>query len=414
LGKQRIVSLDVFRGLTMILMILVNNPGDWGNVYPPLLHAEWHGWTPTDLVFPFFVFAMGMALPFSSTAGSGITREQFLKILARSLRLVALGLFLNFFSRIEFGPSHGLTLLLFRLMITGFVGFLLLGNFETRIKLYIALALLAVMLFLAYSGLPHFAKVRVPGVLQRLGIVYFFAALIFQGFSFRPQFLIAVIVLVGYWLLLAYVPVPGTGLTGFEKGTNLAAWVDEILLREHVWLNSRPWDPEGVLSTFPAIISCLTGTWAGVLLRTRADRRNLIYTGLALLICGLIWSNYFPVNKALWTSSFVLLAAGSGFMLIALTSYLCDDRPVGPLTSFLVMWGVNPIIVFYGAGILPRALNMIKTGEGQALLSAFYKNGLVPVFSDPRNSSLAFALVNVLFWSLVLLFLKKQKMIIKV
>lgn len=398
----------------MILMILVNNPGDWGNVYPPLLHAEWHGWTPTDLVFPFFVFAMGMALPFSSAPGSGLSKEQFLKILARSLRLVALGVFLNFFSKIEFGPSQGLTLLLFRLMITGFVGFLLLGNFETRIKLYIALALLTFMLFLAYSGLPHFEKVRIPGVLQRLGIVYFFAALTFQAFSFRTQFVIAVAVLLGYWLLLAYVPVPGTGLTGFEKGTNLAAWVDELILGDHVWASSRPWDPEGVLSTFPAIISCLTGTWAGLLLRIRADRKNLVYTGIILLICGLIWSKYFPINKALWSSSFVLLTAGLGFILTAVISYICDDKPVRPITAFLVMWGVNPIIIFFGAGVLPRALNMIKTGEGEALLSAFYTNGLVPLFSDPRNSSLAFALVNVLFWSLVLLYLKKQKMIIKV
>lgn len=398
----------------MILMILVNNPGDWGNVYPPLLHAEWHGWTPTDLVFPFFVLAMGMALPFSSVAGAGVSKEQFLKILARSLRLIALGLFLNFFSRIEFGESSGLTLLLFRMMITGFVGFLLLGNFETRIKLYLALGLLAVMLFLILSGMPHFAKVRIPGVLQRLGLVYFFAALIYQAFSFRTQLVIAVLVLAGYWLVLAYVPVPGTGWTGFEKGANMAAWIDEMVLGNHVWASSKPWDPEGILSTFPAIISCLIGTRAGTMLRNRTDRRNMIYTGVGLAVCGLIWSQFFPVNKALWTSSFVLLTGGLGFILVTVLSYLCDDKPVGKLTSFLVMWGVNPIIIFFGAGIIPRALNMIRIGEGKALLSAFYTDGLVPLFTDPRNSSLAFALVNVLFWSLVLLYLRKQKMIIKV
>ena len=413
MGKQRIVSLDVFRGMTMVLMILVNNPGDWGHVYAPLLHAEWHGWTPTDLVFPFFIFAMGMALPFSSEAGRGLDREQFLKILTRSLRLVALGLFLNFFSRIEFGPAQDLTLLLFRLMITGFVGFLLLGNFETRIKLYIAVVVLAVMLVLAYSGLPHFEKVRIPGVLQRLGIVYFFAALIYHLFSFRVQFLVAVAVLVGYWLLLAYVPVPGSGVTGFEKGANLAAWVDELLLGNHVWASSRPWDPEGVLSTFPAVISCVIGTWAGRLMRA-TDRKNLVYCGVALLVMGLIWAKYFPVNKALWSSSFVLLTGGLGFLLVTGFSYLCDGRRRGPLTNFLVMWGVNPIIVFFGAGILPRAFNMIRVGEGQPLLSAYYKNVLVPLFADPRASSLAFALTHILFWSLVLLYLRKQKMIIKV
>ncbi|ADQ18150.1 hypothetical protein Lbys_2486 [Leadbetterella byssophila DSM 17132] len=411
LAKQRIVSLDVFRGLTMILMITVNNPGDWSNVYAPLLHAEWHGWTPTDLVFPFFVFAMGMALPFSMKPGSGLSKDDFLKILARSARLIALGLFLNFFSKIEFGNAQGITLLLFRLMITGFVGFLLMGNFPTKIKLYTALALLGLMLALAYSGLPHFAQVRIPGVLQRLGTVYFFAAILYLAFSLRVQWGIGLSVLVIYWLLLAYIPVPGSGVTGFEKGENLPAWIDSIVLGDHVWSSSKPWDPEGVLSTLPAIISCLLGAWAGVFLRE--DKKKLLLTGVILLICGLAWSTFFPINKALWTSSFVLLTAGLGSIIVSLLGFVVDGKPLNALTSFLVMWGVNPIIVFFGAGILPRALNMIKVND-QALLSAFYKNGIVPLFEDPRNSSLLFALVHVSFWSLVLLYLRKEKMIIKV
>ena len=138
MAKQRIISIDIFRGLTMMLMVLVNNPGDWGNIYQPLRHAEWHGWTPTDLVFPFFVFLMGVALPFSQGENRGLTKDIFLKILARSLRLICLGLFLNFFAKIEFGQLEGSALMLFRLMVSGFVGFLLLGEFPTKFKLYIA------------------------------------------------------------------------------------------------------------------------------------------------------------------------------------------------------------------------------------------------------------------------------------
>jgi predicted acyltransferase len=392
-------------------MITVNNPGNWSQVYAPLLHADWHGWTPTDLVFPFFVFAMGMALPFSFAPGSGIRSEEFLKILARSLRLIALGLFLNYFGRIEFGNAQGATLLLFRLMITGFVGYLLMGEFTTKIKLYLAAFLLAVMLGLAYSGLPHFENVRIPGVLQRLGLVYFFAALLYLGLSLRLQWAVTVLVLLGYWLLLAYVPVPGTGVTGFEKGANFPAFIDEMLLGNHVWSSSKPWDPEGVLSTFPAIISCLIGTWSGTLLRK--DKKKLMYMGAAFLLLGLLWSQVFPINKALWTSSFVLLTVGLGSLIVGALAYLIDGKPANGLVHFFVMWGVNPIIVFFGAGILPRALNMLKVND-TPLLSAFYKNGIVPIFEDPKMASLTFALVHVAFWTLVLLYLRREKMIIKV
>lgn len=392
-------------------MITVNNPGNWSQVYAPLLHAEWHGWTPTDLVFPFFVFAMGMAMPFSFPPGSGIRSEEFLKILARSLRLIALGMFLNFFGRIEFGNAQGITLLLFRLMITGFVGFLLMGNFSTRIKLYLAALLLFTMLGLAYSGLPHFENVRIPGVLQRLGTVYFFAALLYLGLSFRLQWAVAAVVLIGYWLTLAYLPVPGTGITGFEKGANFPAYIDEILLGNHVWSSSKPWDPEGVLSTLPAIVSCLIGTWSGIYLRK--DKKKLMYMGAAFLAIGLGWALVFPINKSLWTSSFVMLTVGIGSLIVALLAYLIDGKPANAGVKFFVMWGINPIIVFFGAGILPRALNMLKVND-TPLLSAFYKNGIVPLFQEPKMASLTFALVHVAFWTLVLLYLRREKMIIKV
>ena len=396
-----------------MLMVLVNNPGDWGNIYPPLRHAEWHGWTPTDLVFPFFVFLMGVALPFSQGENRGLTKDIFLKILARSLRLICLGLFLNFFAKIEFGQLEGSALMLFRLMVSGFVGFLLLGEFPTKIKLYIALGLFSLFLFLAYSGIEKYDNVRLPGVLQRLGIVYFFAAIIFSGCSFRVQFSLAAVVLIGYWLTLAYAPVPETGEVGFEKGKNIAAWIDEIVLKNHVWGSSKPWDPEGVLSTLPAVVSCLIGTWAGLLLKLRAEKKNLIFVGIALLFCGLVWNQYFPINKSLWSSSFVLVSAGLGFVLLVVFGFLFDGKRGNFVSSLLTSWGVNPIIVFFGAGILPRALNMIKIND-EALLSSFYQNALIPIFSNPLNASLAYAIINVIFWSGIVLYLKKVNMIIKV
>jgi predicted acyltransferase len=394
-------------------MVLVNNPGDWGNIYAPLKHADWHGWTPTDLVFPFFVFLMGVAMPLSQSENSGLTKDAFTKILARSLRLICLGLFLNFFSRIEFGSIQGPVLMLFRLMVSGFVGFLLLGEFPPKIKLYIALGLFLLMIGLAYSGIEKYENVRLPGVLQRLGLVYFFAAIIFSTCSFRVQFALAVIVLVGYWLSMAYIPMPSTGEMGFEKGKNIAAWIDETILKTHVWATAKTWDPEGILSTLPAIVSGLMGTWAGLLLKLKAEKKNLVFVGVALLFCGLVWDTYFPINKSLWSSSFVLVSTGVGFILLVIFGFLFDNKKENIVSSFLTSWGVNPIIVFFGAGILPRALNMIKI-EDKAMLSYFYKNALVPLFSNPLHSSLAFAIINVIFWSGVVLYLKKVNMIIKV
>jgi predicted acyltransferase len=201
--------------LTMMLMTIVNNPGDWGNVYAPLLHAEWHGATPTDLVFPFFVFIMGAAIPFSTNENSGVDAHNFLKILTRSLRIFNLGLFLNFFSKIKPGELDGSVLMLIRLMICILVGYLLLGNFKPKVKFYWALVLFLVMIGLCFSGIENFQNVRIPGVLQRIGIVYFFAVLIFLGFGFKVQ------VTVGMFLLLGHY---GLDSNTRRRGGKLRSW----------------------------------------------------------------------------------------------------------------------------------------------------------------------------------------------
>lgn len=409
--KQRIVSLDVFRGATMVLMILVNNPGSWDNVYAPLLHADWHGCTPTDLVFPFFVFAMGMAMPFANE--EPFSKTLLLKILTRSLRIISLGLFLNFFSLITWEGAGGIPLLLVRMLVTVAVGYILLGKFSPQFKLWSAVALLSIMLGLAFSGMEHFANVRIPGVLQRLGLVYFFAALIHYLLPFKSQFGFSAILLLGYYLLLAFVPTPGTGIVGFEKGANIAAWVDAQVLGNHVWSSSKPWDPEGVLSTLPAIVSCLMGVWAGRLFKQGSGFNVLLPVGIGFLLCGLIWAQYFPLNKPLWSSSYVLYTSGLALLICTLFSFFLDGKKSNPISTFFTMWGVNPIFVFFGAGIIPRAINMISIND-KPVLTALYKDVLSPMFSEPKMASLSFAILNVLFWTLVLLFLKRKSIVVKV
>lgn len=402
-----------------MLMTIVNNPGDWGNVYAPLLHAEWHGATPTDMVFPFFVFIMGTAMPFSTNENSGIDGSNFLKILTRSLRIFNLGLFLNFFSKIKIGELEGTSLVLIKLIISILVAYVLLGNFKPKVKLYSAIGLFLLMIGLCFSGIETYASVRIPGVLQRIGIVYFFVALIFLGLDFRKQILAGATLLLGYWAAMALIPIPGQTTGNYEIGTNLAAWLDNYLLPGHLWATSKTWDPEGILSTFPAIVTALLGIWTGKLLQNKGSEsfKWLLGLGTGLVVVSLVWSLAFPINKALWTSSYVLFAGGCAMIVLAIVEVIFKNGKPKRLFKFLIMWGVNPMIVFYGSGIIPRALNAVKIPneeESLSLLDYFYEKGLVPIFANPMNSSLAYAISYVAFWSVILYFLDRRKLVFKV
>lgn len=403
----------------MILMTIVNNPGSWDYIYPPLAHAEWHGCTPTDLVFPFFVFAMGMSIPFSTNENSGMDTKVFSKIFIRALRIFNIGLFLNFFSKITFEGLGGPYLMIVRLFFALLIGWALLGNFTSKTKLLLALSIFFTLITLAYSGIENFASLRILGVLQRLGLVYFFAILVFLIFKFKTQVIIAILILLGYWAAMALIPVPGFGTPNFEKGTNLAAWLDNVLLPGHLWASAKTWDPEGILSTFPAIVTALIGIWTGKLVKSNIQNLNrwLFIYGISFLIVGKIWDFYFPINKALWTSSYVMYSAGWAMLVFGLINSLIANARINPIIKFLIMWGVNPMIVFYGSGILPRALNMIKVPSEPkdiSLLTYLYEKGLVPIFSNPLNSSLSYALIYVAFWSLILKILEKRKLVFKV
>ncbi|ADB41377.1 acyltransferase family protein [Spirosoma linguale] len=367
-GTSRLLSLDFFRGLTVAAMILVNNPGDWGHIYAPLEHAPWHGWTPTDLIFPFFLFIVGVSITFALEGGKS-KKGVVGKIVKRSVTLFLLGLFLNFF------PKFDITL------------------------------------------------VRIPGVLQRIAVVYLVCSLIFLKTNSRQQLYILVIVLIGYWLLMTVVPVPGVGYANLEPATNLAAWFDyTILTPAHVYKPAKTWDPEGVLSTLPAVGTGLIGMLVGTWLRSSrpvADKVAWLFaTGCLATLGGVMWDGFFPINKALWTSSYVLLAGGLAMLGLALCYWLIDvqnyRRGVLPFVAF----GVNAITVFFLSGLIPRIMNLIHVTQpdGTEIGSKeyLYRTFIAPPFADPKNASLAGALTFVLIWFGILWWMYRKNVIIKV
>jgi predicted acyltransferase len=345
----RVRALDAFRGLTVAAMILVNNPGSWSHIYPPLAHAEWHGWTPTDLIFPFFLFIVGVSIivSFARRERDGATGRQLLrKALLRGVIIIALGLLL--------------------------------------------------------SGFPHydFATIRIPGVLQRIGAVYLITAWIYIGFGPSARRVLAGLLLVGYWALLELVSVPGFGPGVLTPEGNLAAYLDRLLLSGHLWQGT--WDPEGLLSTIPAVGTCLLGTIAGERLvedRPMTERSaRLFLLGAVLIVLGLIWNAWFPINKNLWTGSYVLFTAGIASQALAACYWMIDirgrERWLGPFYVF----GTNALLAFVLSGLLTRMLSLWQvTGPDGAAIPAkqwLYDTWFVP-FAGPLNGSLLFALANV-------------------
>ena len=366
--SQRLLSLDAFRGLTVAAMILVNNPGDWGHIYAPLEHAVWHGCTPTDLVFPFFLFIVGVSITFS-LGDLPQQPEQHCtavrKILIRGLKLFALGLFLNLFPR--FDPT----------------------------------------------------TVRILGVLQRIALVYVICSIIFLKTTPRQQAWIFAGLLVAYALLVTVVPVPGVGAANLEPETNLGAWMDRLILGEaHLWKAVQGlWDPEGLFSTIPAISTGLSGIQAGHLLRRRgnAPKRTvrLVAAGLALVVVGLVWNLWFPINKSLWTSSYVCYTSGLALLLLALFYWVIDVRGHRRWARPLEAFGINAITVFFLSGLIPRILNLVKIGDVGAQ-NWLYQNAIAPAFSDPYLASLAGALVCVgIFWA-AMAWMYRQGVVVKV
>ena len=373
----RLLSLDVFRGLTVAAMILVNNPGSWTNIYAPLKHAEWHGCTPTDLIFPFFLFIVGVSISYALGSKKGYMSHSklIMTALKRALILFGLGLFLNLFPKVFTEPMEA------------------------------------------------FQTVRIPGVLQRIAIVFFITAVIFIKTNPKTQLRLLIGILIAYWAMMTLIPVPGVGYANLEKETNLGAWLDRSILTEaHLWRSAKTWDPEGILSTLPAIGTGLFGVLVGTWLK-RKDREEsvkiswMFSIGILAVILGLIWDLCFPINKALWTSSFVLYAGGLATIGLALCYWLIDVQGYKKGTKPFVVYGVNAITVFFLSGLIPRILTMIKVNmpDGSTVNSRewMYETFFSPYFS-PINASLAGAVTFILIWLGILWWMYNKKIIIKV
>ena len=413
--NKRLLSIDIFRGLTVILMTVVNNPGDWEHIYAPLEHAEWHGYTLTDLVFPSFLFIVGI-----STVLSRPSEDHLLKIFKRALRIFLLGLSLSFFSKIHAGDFT----LVVRLLAMALATVAFLGDYDLRRQFWVAVGVFVLLIGLCFSGLTDFEHVRIPGVLQRIALVYLLVSLLHVYTSLRFQIAVFFASLVGYWALMSFVDVPGIGAANLEVNKNLAAWLDNFLLEGHLWASSKTWDPEGILSTLPAVATGLAGLFAGRYLQGSPEGSSpkgmspkasvLFAAGAIALVFGTVWGWYFPINKALWTSSYVLVAAGWDLLLLAvlqatIRSTIQSDRYWKPALIF----GMNPMLVFFFSGIIPRVLGMIKIGD-QGLTSWIYSQGIEPLFADKINASLAGALIYVLIWAGILSFFDWRKRYYKV
>ncbi|MGH7663770.1 MAG: acyltransferase family protein [Gemmatimonadaceae bacterium] len=378
---DRLLSLDVFRGLTIAAMLLVNNPGSWGAIYPPLAHAAWHGWTPTDLIFPFFLFIVGVTthLSLSSRRARGASDGAIIRqILKRGGVILLLGLLLAAFP-FYWPPTWDLDRLL---------------------------------------GL------RIPGVLQRIAVVYVAAALITLRTTLKEQVAMLAALLLGYWFLMTLVPVPGRGIGALllsDSSANLAAYVDRLLLGEHLWSESGTWDPEGILSTIPAIGTTLLGYFAGRWIATPrplAERVAALFAvGSIGMVVGQMWGWVFPINKNLWTSSYVVFTAGMACTAIGTCMWLIDQHRITWWTKPFVIFGMNPILAFVGSGLLARLIySVIRVqyhGETVSLQSAMYRSFFAS-WLEPRNASLAFAVLTVTLWLGALALLYRRGIFLKV
>ena len=422
MNKDRLLSLDVFRGFTILLMTLVNNPGSWANVYPQLLHAEWNGCTIADLVFPFFIFILGVAIPFAIPVKT-FNADTFSKILTRSLRIFCLGWFLAFFNKIELFGLEGISILFVRLAITVLVTIVLLGDFNLKLKKYLVFGLFALMIFLTFTT-EIYSTIRIPGVLQRIGIVYFFIAILYLKTNFKTQIIFAVSILFGYWAIMTLVPVPGIGVANLERGTNFASWLDNILLQNHMYIETKTWDPEGFLSTFPAIASGIIGMLIGTILNLELTKleilKKILVYGISITILGLIWNFSFPLNKSIWSSSYVLFTGGLAILCLSILYYLIEIANYQKWIKPFLIWGVNPMLVFFFSGIIPRTFAMIKIdnpsiiGEKINIQNFMYQFWIAPNFSSPFNASVSGSIIYICIWTFILWIFYKKQVILKV
>ena len=366
----RLVSLDVFRGLTIAAMVLVNNPGTWSSIYWPLEHAEWHGWTPTDLVFPFFLFIVGISitLAFARRVEEGtVKRDLYLKVIKRSAIIFGLGLFLN--------------------------------------------------------GFPFFqlSTIRIAGVLPRIALCYLFASLIFLTTKIRTQLLIAVALLIVYWVVMTRLAAPGYAPGDLSKEGSIASFVDRVLLGPHIWRQGKVYDPEGLLSTIPAVATTLFGILTGHWLRSEHTRIEkvvgMFVAGVVCVVLGWSWNPFFPINKSLWTSSYVLFTAGLALQLLAICYWVIDIKGYRRWAWPFEVFGVNALALFVGSALMVKLMALIKLprDDGTQISSqGWIFRKLFLTWASPINASLAYAIAFILLWLFLMWLLYRKRIYIKV
>lgn len=393
-SQQRLASLDAFRGITIAGMLLVNNPGSWAAIHPPLAHAPWHGWTPTDLIFPFFLFIVGITTHLS--LGARRARGDDDRALARQVL------------------RRGALIFLFGLFLSWFPGFTwtdVPGNPDPS------------FLDRAVHRLEH---LRILGVLQRIGLAYTIAGLISLRTTLVQQVAVCAGLLLAYWFAMTLLPVPGTGLLGMntlhDPAGTLQAWVDRAILgTDHIWAGSRSYDPEGILSTIPAVASVMLGGFAGRWIATPRplDERlaGLLAAGVVGAVAGTLWGYSFPINKNLWTSSYALFTAGLAALALGTCIWLIDRHGVGRWAKPFIIFGTNPIVAFVGSGLMARLIYSIikveRDGTTVALQKAIHDT-LFASWLPPKDASLAFAIAFDLVWLAILTVLYRRRIFLKV
>lgn len=377
---NRLLSLDVFRGMTIAAMTLVNDPGTWSAIYAPLEHADWNGATPTDWIFPFFLFIVGVSIAFAlgrRAETASVTRETYYKIFRRAFLLFAFGIILEIF------PFYNL-----------------------------------------WTGLwldP--LHLRIMGVLQRIAVCYLVSSLIFLHINWKRQVLIVIVVLFVYWAVMTLINVPGCEITTFnDKACNLAAYLDRIILTEnHIWDQSKFFDPEGILSTIPAIATTLIGVLTGYFLRTNRDGfqkfTRMFLGGIVLTIIGYIWSFWFPLNKSLWTSSYVLYTAGLALIFLSICYWLIDLKGYRKWSKAFQIFGANAIALYIGSSIMGAILNVVQldapNDETISLQEKIFNSIFLP-YAAPINASLFYAIAFVLLWLFFMWVLYRKRIFIKI
>lgn len=365
----RLVSLDAFRGITIAGMILVNNPGDWGAIYSPFRHAEWNGLTPTDLIFPFFLFIVGVSIAIA--LGKRSESEQrsavYRKIFRRTLVIFAFGLFLNAFPFFDLG------------------------------------------------------SLRIPGVLQRIALCYMAASILFINLGWKPLSVLSAAILIAYWAVMSLASVPGCDIAFDPKACNPAAFVDRAILgTDHIWSLGKVYDPEGILSTIPAIVTTLSGVFAGGWLKSRRGKHEkcsvLLVSALLLLALGWAWSFWFPLNKSIWSSSYVVYTSGMALGFLAVCYWLIDIKGCKRWAYPAVVFGMNPLALYIGAETLSRLMDVIQVGSAGEPVSAKESvfGALFSPIAAPMTASLLYAFAFILLWYFLLWILYRRGIFIKI